>query len=164
MQSCDFRANRQKLTLQHLNKKCLEMFFQPTCLLLGLKSKKNTFSGAGVWIFFDKCQFVGKRQQIKGRAIKRFLFGSKSWWKDVESILTYHKKCAILPDQSFVFLTKTWNCKLMVSKQSQIWQKWKWSLVVRRGEINLFWCIFITNNVKSWQNSMKGPKQQTSVF
>ena len=24
---------------------------------------------------FDKCQFVGKRQKIKGRAIKRFLFG-----------------------------------------------------------------------------------------
>ena len=40
------------------------------------------------------------------------------------------------------------HCKLMVSKQFQIWRNWKWSPVVKRGEINRFLCILITNNVK----------------
>ena len=48
------------------------------------KKRKNDnfrFLRGPVCQIFDKCQFVGKRQKIKGGAIKRFLFGLKSWLK-----------------------------------------------------------------------------------
>ena len=105
VQSCDLRANKRKLVKQHLRNNCLELFFQPTCLFLGLKSQKSIFLGAGVWNVFDKCQFVGKRQKIKGGAIKRFLFGPKSWLKEVGSVLPYRQNCAISSDETFVSMS-----------------------------------------------------------
>ena len=54
---------------------------------------------------FDKCKFVGKRQKIKGRAIKRFLFGSKSWQKEVGLVLPYRQNCAISSDELFVSIS-----------------------------------------------------------
>ena len=55
--------------------------------------------------FFDKCQFVGKGQRIKGRAIKRFLFGSKSWWKGVGLVLENRQKWSISFDETFVSIS-----------------------------------------------------------
>ena len=54
---------------------------------------------------FDKCQFVGKRQKIKGGAIKRFLFGWKSCLKEVGSVLPYRQNCAISSDETFVSMS-----------------------------------------------------------
>ena len=44
------------------------------------------FTRTGVWNFFDKCQFVGKRQKMKGRASK---VSCSSWINEVASVLTY---------------------------------------------------------------------------
>ena len=67
--------------------------------------QKRILPGTGVWNFFNKCQFVGKRQKIKGWAIKCFLFGSKSWLKEVGSVLPYRQNCAISSDETFVSMS-----------------------------------------------------------
>ena len=60
-----------------------------------------------MWNVFDKCVFVGKQQKIKGRAIKCFLFGLKSWWKEVGSVLAYRQKWPISSDETFYL--DEWN-------------------------------------------------------
>ena len=41
----------------------------------------------------------------KGGAIKGFLFGSKSWLKEVGSVLPYRQNCAISSDETFVSMS-----------------------------------------------------------
>ena len=73
--------------------------------LTEFKNDRFRFLRGPVCQIFDKCQFVGKRKKIKGRAIKRFLFSSKSWLKDVGSELPYRQNCAISSDETFVSIS-----------------------------------------------------------
>ena len=83
---------------------------------------------------FNKCQFVGKRQKIKGRAIKRFSFGSKSWWKDLGSVLPYRQNCAISPD------------KIFVTYESQVSQE-QVTYVYYFFSQNIFWTFFCSRRL-----------------
>ena len=42
--------------------------------------------------------------------------------------------------------------------------KWKWSNGVGKSEMDLFWCISMANNVKSYKKSMEESKLSDSVF
>ena len=44
----------------------------------------------------------------------------------------------------------------------EVGRKWKWSDGVKKGEIDLFWCISITNNVESYNKFNE--KAQTANF
>ena len=95
-----------------------------------------------VKICFSLCTIINKSQMHPSEKITKQLTVRGGSTLTVSLTVKY----------PFFFLTASLRKighTVMVSKQSQIWRKWKWSPVVKRGEMNLFWCIFITNNVKS---------------
>ena len=145
--NCDLRPNKQELVLQHQSKTCLELFFQPTYLFSGLKSKKSIFSGTGVWNFFNKCQFVGKRQKIKGRAIKHFLFSSKSekTWIWLWSIVKNGRFHPTTHLSWSVNQLRTWDEDRMQKKER-----------IGSGEEALTsLCLFPTHHMGSWQGGWR---------
>ena len=104
-----FAAKRTKMSIAAPEQKLLRIVFPAYMFFFRSQIQKKYFPGAGVWIFFNECQFVGKRQKIKGRAIKCFLFGLKSWWKGVESVLAYRQKWPISSDETFVSMSPEFN-------------------------------------------------------
>ena len=63
--------------------------------------------------------------------------------------------CSLFPSCSIVFII--WQTlRSVIHFSAEAGERWKWSNGVRKGEIDLFWCISITNYVKSYKRSMKG--------
>ena len=54
--------------------------------------------------------------------------------------------------------------KLMVAQQSGKGPIQKWSNGGKKGEMDLFWCISMTNNVNLYKKSMEGSKLSDLVF
>ena len=93
VQSCDLRE------------KMLRIVFPNYKSFFGSQIPKKVFSRGPVCeMFSTNVNMSANNNKKKSGAIKQFLIGSKIWLKDVGSILTYRQKCAILPDQPFVFL------------------------------------------------------------
>ena len=64
-------------------------------------------------------------------------------------------------NETFLILLLRHTVSWHDQSSSKVGRKWKWSNGVRKGEIDPFWCISITNNVESYKNLMKGLTQPT---
>ena len=115
-----FAGKRRKMSIAAPEQKLLRILFASYMSFSGSQIQKKKFLGAGVSNFFNKCQFVGKRQRIKGRAIKRFLFGSKCWWKGVGLVLEYRQKWPISFDETFVSISPEFMSKVLNSQKCSL--------------------------------------------
>ena len=73
-----------------------------------------------------------------------------------------------VPDTILGFITYMRNIWQLLSRTHHMsaarpW-KWKWSNDVEKSEIDLFWCLSMTNNVKSCKKSMEESKLSDLVF
>ena len=67
-------------------------------------------------MFSTNVYLSANNNKKKGRAIKCFLFGLKSWWKEVGSVLAYCQKWPISSDETFYL--NEWNVFFRPSLQS----------------------------------------------
>ena len=75
-----FVGKRTKISVAAAEQKLLRIVFPTYISFFRVSTKKIVFSRGPVCeFFFNKCLIVGKWQQIEGRAIKLFLYGSNSW-------------------------------------------------------------------------------------